>query len=64
MSDASSPGEPSAGEPYIGPERRKGVDRRQNVSRREQFRFEPGKEDRRSGNDRRKRGGWDGQLLR
>lgn len=64
MSDESKPDEPSAVEPYVGPERRKGGDRRQNSSRREEFRFEPGKEDRRSGNDRRKRSGWDGKLLR
>ena len=51
-------------EPYRGPERRSGEDRRKGVVRREQVRFEPGKEDRRSGKDRRKRSGWDGTLLR
>jgi hypothetical protein len=39
---------------YRGPERRKGVDRRKQGDRREMIRFEPGKSDRRSGNDRRK----------
>lgn len=56
--------EPQQAEPYRGPERRKGGDRRKDNSRREEFRFEPGKEDRRSGKDRRKRSGWDGTLLR
>ena len=64
MTDESRPGEASADQPYSGPERRKGGDRRQVSSRREEFRFEPGKEDRRSGNDRRKQSGWDGKLLR
>ncbi|MDQ3269917.1 MAG: hypothetical protein M3Q11_06995 [Pseudomonadota bacterium] len=50
--------------PYRGPERRKGGDRRKGDVRREEIRFEPGKEDRRSGKDRRKRTGWDGALLR
>lgn len=56
--------EPKQGEAYRGPERRKGGDRRQGNLRREDFRFEPGKEDRRSGKDRRSRSGWDGALLR
>jgi len=64
MTYESRPGEASADQPYSGPERRKGGDRRQVSSRREEFRFEPGKEDRRSGNDRRKQSGWDGKLLR
>ena len=56
MTDESRPGEAAADQPYSGPERRKGGDRRQVNSRREEFRFEPGKEDRRRGTDRRKRG--------
>lgn len=46
-------------EPYKGPERRKVADRRQGNERREMIRFEPDKDDRRSGKDRRKRSGWD-----
>jgi hypothetical protein len=46
-------------EPYRGPERRKGGDRRQGHDRREMIRFEPTKDDRRCGKDRRKRTGWD-----
>ena len=34
------------------------------LERREEIRFEPTKEDRRTGKDRRKRTGWDGTLLR
>lgn len=45
--------------PYKGPERRKGGDRRQVNDRRDMIRFEPEKDDRRSGKDRRKRTGWD-----
>lgn len=63
MSDESRDGQ-SPGEAYRGPERRKGGDRRRGDVRREEIRFEPGKEDRRSGKDRRKRSGWDGALLR
>lgn len=59
MSDESKPGEP-----YRGPERRSGEDRRKVNDRREEIRFEPAKEDRRSGKDRRKRGVWDGKLIR
>lgn len=39
--------------PYAGPERRKG-ERRKNQDRRDMVRWEPDKEDRRSGKDRRK----------
>jgi hypothetical protein len=46
-------------EPYRGPERRKVADRRQGHDRRDMIRFEPDKDDRRSGKDRRKRTGWD-----
>lgn len=46
-------------EPYKGPERRKVADRRQGHDRREMIRFEPDKDDRRAGKDRRKRSGWD-----
>lgn len=49
---------------YRGPERRGGVDRRENNDRRDEIRFEPQREDRRSGKDRRKRGSWDGTLIR
>ncbi|WP_460757920.1 hypothetical protein [Lysobacter fragariae] len=45
--------------PYTGPERRKGGDRRKQRDRREEIRFEPAKEDRRSGRDRRHHSGWD-----
>jgi len=55
---------PKDNEPYRGPERRKGQDRRQANERREEIRFEPDKEDRRSGKDRRKHSGWDGKLVR
>ena len=44
---------------YKGPERRKGQDRRQGSERREEIRFEPAKDDRRGGKDRRKQTGWD-----
>ena len=43
---------------YVGPERRKNMERRQGHDRREMIRFEPDKEDRRSGKDRRKQDGW------
>ena len=46
------------GGPYRGPERRKG-ERRVSSDRREEIRFEPDKDDRRSGKDRRKTGLWD-----
>jgi hypothetical protein len=49
---------------YRGPERRKLADRRVGHDRRDEIRFEMDKEDRRSGKDRRKRTGWDGQLMR
>ena len=43
---------------YRGPERRRNVERRQGHDRREMIRFEPEKEDRRSGKDRRKHHAW------
>ena len=43
---------------YRGPERRINVERRQGHDRREMIRFEPDKEDRRSGKDRRKQAAW------
>ena len=44
---------------YRGPDRRKTVgDRRKTADRREMIRFEPDKEDRRSGKDRRKAASW------
>ena len=46
-------------QPYRGPERRSGLERRKGGDRREQVRFDPNSGDRRSGNDRR-RGGWKG----
>ena len=48
--------------PYLGPERRRG-ERRKSGERREMIRFEPGKEDRRSGKDRRHTG-WDAAHAR
>ena len=49
---------------YTGPERRKG-ERRKNKDRREMMRFEPSKDPRRSGKDRRKTAGkgdlWEGR---
>ena len=43
---------------YRGPERRKNVERRKGEDRREMIRFEPDKDDRRSGKDRRKAATW------
>lgn len=63
MSSESRQDQPQ-GIAYRGPERRKGGDRRKGEARREEIRFEPGKEDRRSGKDRRRQTGWDGALLR
>ena len=51
-------------QPYRGPNRRKGSDRRKTNDRRDEIRFEPQKDDRRSGKDRRKHGGWDDTLTR
>jgi len=42
------------GEVYMGPERRKGGDRRKSSDRRDGIRFEPEKNPRRSGKDRRR----------
>ena len=50
--------------PYRGTERRSGNDRRKEHDRREEIRFEPAKDDRRHGKDRRKHGGWDDTLTR
>jgi hypothetical protein len=58
MNDSKTPG------PYRGPEGRKGNDRRKTSDRREEIRFEPQKDDRRSGKDRRKHGGWDDTPIR
>ena len=41
---------------YLGTERRKDMGRR--GTRREEFRFEPGRTDRRNGHHRRKHSGW------
>jgi len=60
MFDDKSP--PAGG--HRGPERRKGTDRRKQGDRREEIRFEPAKEDRRSGKDRRRHGGWDDTPVR
>lgn len=57
----SHPTDPRA---YRGPERRSGKERRQTANRREEFRFEPQKEVRRSGTDRRRQAGWDVAPLR
>ena len=43
---------------YLGPDRRKRGERREGQDRREMIRFEPDKDDRRSGKDRRKQDGW------
>ncbi|KGQ18662.1 hypothetical protein LF41_692 [Lysobacter dokdonensis DS-58] len=43
---------------YRGPDRRKNAERRKTGDRREMIRFEPDKEDRRSGKDRRKAAAW------
>ena len=51
-------------QPYRGPEQRKGTDRRITSDRRDEIRFEPQKDDRRSGKDRRKRSGWDDTPVR
>jgi hypothetical protein len=45
--------------PHRGPEQRKGKDRRSGNPRREEVRYEPAKDDRRSGKDRRKHEAWD-----
>jgi len=48
---------------YMGPERRRNVERRQGHDRREMIRFELDKEDRRSGKDRRRQEGWQKNLA-
>ena len=51
--------------PRKATERRKGAERRQVSDRREEVRFEPGKDsNRRVGRDRRRQGGWNGAYLR
>lgn len=47
---------------WRGPERRSGNERRQHHDRREEIRFEPDKDDRRSGDDRRHSGQWAGSA--
>ena len=49
-----------------GLERRKGIERRTATHRREEIRFEPMKDDRRSGTDRRKKGSgaWEHMRIR
>lgn len=49
---------------YRGPERRSGKERRQTPDRREEIRWEPGKDNRRSGKDRRKPNRWDDTPIR
>ena len=58
MTDNKTPG------PYRGTERRRGNDRRKTSDRRDEIRFEPQKDDRRSGKDRRRHGGWDDTPIR
>ena len=58
--DAPAQSEQAASQPHSGPDRRK-EHRRQGNDRRGEIRFEPGKDDRRSGHDRRK-GTWDGKY--
>jgi hypothetical protein len=48
---------------YAGPDRRRS-ERRRRGDRREEIRYEPAKEDRRSGNDRRGKGSWDNVSRR
>jgi hypothetical protein len=50
--------EDRTGLPYQGPDRRR-TDRRLSNDRRREIRFELDKDDRRSGKDRRRHGGWD-----
>ena len=47
-----------------GQERRSGVERRKATERREEIRYEPRKDPRRSGKDRRLHQTWDDRLLR
>ena len=49
---------------YRGPDQRKAPERRITGDRREEIRFEPKKDDRRKGKDRRKPGAWDGMPKR
>jgi hypothetical protein len=59
LTDSAPEHKPSEGAaPYLGPERRKNIERRQGHDRREMIRFELDKEDRRSGKDRRRQDGW------
>ena len=55
--------QPRPRQPYRGPERRLGGERRKCADRRDMIRFEPGKDDRRSGKDRR-RNQWDDAHAR
>lgn len=49
----------------LRPERRSTGDRRKACNRREEIRFQPGREaDRREGKDRRRLGGWEHALVR
>jgi hypothetical protein len=66
LQEPAGPEAPGQGQSatYQGPERRKGKERRLGCERREEFRFEPGKEDRRKGKDRRKHSRLDDTLLR
>ena len=56
--------ERNASTPYYGPERRRGEERRVGHDRRDLIRFEPQKDDRRSGKDRRRQDGWGKPLSR
>lgn len=47
-----------------GGERRRGNERRKTFDRREEIRFEPHKDDRRTGKDRRKHARWDDSARR
>lgn len=60
----TQPGTAQASQPYFGVERRKGQDRRFCNDRRREIRFELDKDDRRSGRDRRRSGGWDAAHSR
>jgi hypothetical protein len=49
---------------HQGPDRRTTPDRRKTSDRRDEIRFEPQKDDRRNGKDRRRHGGWDDTPIR
>lgn len=58
------PRDPKPSTPHTGPERRSQKERREGAERREEYRFELSRDNRRSGTDRRRGQAWDGTLLR